>query len=90
MWVMTSSVEPGLLRAIDDLAEHGVGGVAGLFLVLLRDGAHEVFGLVAADEVDGGAAEAAAGEARAVTGWARAREVYEQIEFGRAVVKEVA
>ena len=76
--------------AVDYLAEDWLEFMAGFVLVLVCNLAHEAFGLVMSDEVDGRAAEAAAGEASAEAAGMAASEFDEQIEFSGAVFKKVA
>src|SRR6267154_2842535 len=52
-------------RAVHHLAENGFHLVAGAFLVLPGDGGHELLRLMMRDQIDGGAAESAARQARA-------------------------
>src|SRR5688572_20755322 len=91
--------EPGLergldfttsLRAIDDLRDPWFGADLGFGEVGFREVVFEVFDRVSLDEVDGGAAEAAAGKTRAVTPFEFLGAVDESIEFAGAVLEVVA
>ncbi|MDB6064446.1 MAG: hypothetical protein JWR26_654 [Pedosphaera sp.] len=80
----------GLCRAVRNLAEDGFDLVAAAFFVLAGNGGHEALSLVMGDEIDGGAAEAAAGQAGAEAAGDVAGEVHEGVEFRGAVLEEVA
>jgi hypothetical protein len=79
-----------LASTVYDLAKDRLELMAGLILVFVRDLAHETFGLVISDKVDGRTAESATGEASTETAGMPTSEFDEQIEFFRAVFEKVA
>ena len=81
------SPSAGLSGAVDDLAGEWFEGAAGAFLVSGRHTAGEGLDLVALNQVDGGATEAASGQARSQTSWLLPGQFDEQIQFRAAVLE---
>src|SRR5256885_2141263 len=73
-----------------DLAEERFELVATLIFVSLSDLAHEALGLMVGDQIYRRAAKTAAGQTSAETAGDTARELHQQIEFDRAVLKKIA
>jgi hypothetical protein len=78
------------MSAVDDLASDRLKGAAGALLVGVGHGATERGHLVALNQVDGGTAETASGEAGSEATRAGPRQFDQQIQLRRAVQEMVA
>ena len=77
------------MRAVDDLANDWFERPAGLLPIIVRYASAEGLQLIAGDQIDGGAAEAASGEPGAEARGVPSSELDEEIQFGGAVMEMV-